>query len=86
MIPYITVPTWTSANASDSKWGQPHSIPYGTASSWNVGEAPPVPTVPNWWTPACEHSFVDTGTLKSYCKHCNADAVWCSKELKFKLK
>lgn len=70
---------------SDTKWGMPHAIPYGTSASWNIGDEPK-PTVPNWWTPHCDHEFVPTGTLKSFCKKCDADAVWCSTELKFKLK
>ena len=31
----------------------------------------------------CTHDFADTGTTKSWCKHCDVDGEWDSSLLKF---
>jgi hypothetical protein len=59
----------------DEKWGMPH-VPYnwdGSASYWDGVK----------WKAPCSHEFVDTGTLKSFCKKCDVGAVWDSTLLKF---
>lgn len=58
------------ASDIDEKWGNPY-LGWGHST---------------WTRPECNHDFVNTGTLRSYCRHCNADAEWCSQELKFKLR
>lgn len=64
---------------SDSKWGMPHQ---------------PVLTYEDWDNPYgfgttstyhCDHKWVNTGTLKSFCKHCDADGEWDSEKCEYKL-
>ena len=51
----------------DEKWGMPH-VPHWSKVKWQV---------------PCSHEFVNTGTLKSFCKKCDINAIWDSTLLKF---
>ena len=59
---------------SDTKWGMPHTL--ALPDDWAYSEY-------GSYGVMCSHEFVNTGTLKSYCKHCNVDGEWDKIECKY---